>query len=298
MTPTEQAVADFIEHLAGVRRLSPHTIDAYRRDLAKLTAAVGDTPPAQLTALHLQRLLTARRDAKPASIIRQLSAWRCFFDYLIHGGCMEQNPVRGIAPPKKAALLPKALTAEEVSALLAPQAEAGNPLAVRDAAIMELLYSSALRLAELTQLNVNDVDLASGFVQVQRGKGGRGRVAPIGKVARQAIGRWLEERKTLLADTGRAQPALFIGRSGRRLTGRAVQQRVDVHVKKSGFAKPVSPHMFRHSSASHFLQSSGDLRATQEFLGHRDISTTQIYTRLDFQHLAEVYDKAHPRGKK
>ena len=297
-TSTERAVAEFVEYLASVRRLSPHTVDAYRRDLAKLSAGAGDTPPTELTTLDLQRMITARRRAKPASIIRQLSAWRAFFDHLISGGWMDSNPVRGIAPPKKNALLPKALTAEEMDMLLPQKADKDNWLAVRDAAIMELLYSSALRLSELVQLNVADADIAGGCVHIQRGKGGRGRTVPLGRRAREALTHWLRERKNLFANKGGYPSALFVSRNLRRLTGRAIQMRVDAHTKKQGFAKPVSPHVFRHSCASHFLQSSGDLRSTQELLGHKDISTTQIYTRLDFQHLAEVYDKAHPRGKK
>ena len=296
MTATEQAVADFIGYIRSVRRLSPHTVAAYQRDLQALVEIAGERSPADLSATELRRLLARRRDAKPSSITRQLAAWRRFYDFLLSGGGVLTNPLNAITPPKRPARLPKALSPDEMSALLQP-AEAGNQwLLARDSAIMELLYSAALRLSELVQLNVNEVDLSAQVVYISRGKGGRGRVAPLGSMARQALQHWLPLRKERLA--GSVQPALFIGRNRTRLTPRAVQKRIDEHVKKIGFNRPVSPHVFRHSCASHFLQSSGNLRATRELLGHKDITATQIYTRLDFQHLAKIYDSAHPRGKK
>lgn len=298
MIATRRAVAEFIAYIRSVRGLSPHTVAAYRRDLACLVDMAGDKSPAQISVADLRGVLAARRRAATASLLRQISAWRAFYDYLIAGGAAAANPARAILPPKRSAHLPKALNPDEMSALLAPAAagDSDGCLDIRDAAIMELFYSSALRLSELIQLDVSDVNLADGIVYVRRGKGGRGRTAPLGACARQALKKWLPQREQLLH--GALQPALFVSARRTRLSARAIQRRVDRHVKKTGFAKPVSPHVFRHSCASHFLQSSGDLRATQDLLGHRDISATQIYTHLDFQHLAKVYDTAHPRAKK
>ena len=295
-TAAEQAVEKFIHYIESVRQLSAHTVAAYRRDLRTLTQGIGEQDPTTVTAIDLHRLLAQRSQAKATSIARQLAAWRAFYNFLISADCMRINPVLAVVAPKRPAHLPKALTPDEMNSLLATPTDKNDLLSVRDTAMMELLYSSALRLAELTQLNINDIDQAGGFIYVQRGKGGRGRVVPLGKTAAAALAVWLPQRQALLA--GAAEPALFVGRNKTRLCGRSVQKRIDRHVKKIGFKQTVSPHMFRHSCASHFLQSSGDLRATQELLGHRDISATQIYTRLDFQHLANIYDKAHPRAKK
>lgn len=297
MTGAAAAVNEFIDYIQQVRQLSPHTVAAYRRDLKKLLDGIGDKAPAEVTAADLQRLLAAARRAEPATLARQLAAWRAFYKYLVAGGLVKANPVDAVPPPKRRAHLPKALSPDEMTALLkAVPKEEATWLTVRDQAIMELFYSAALRLSELTRLNIDDIDLSSGYVYVQRGKGGRGRTAPLGTAARQALKDWLAQRRQLLGAT--AQPALFIGRNLKRLGERAVQKRIAQHVEKNAFPQSVSPHTFRHSCASHFLQSSQDLRATQELLGHKDIAATQIYTRLDFQHLAAIYDTAHPRAKK
>ena len=291
-------IEGFINHLAAVRRLSPHTVAAYRADLQKLAAGLpANLPAAGVSAAQIRRLLAGERRASPATVARRLAAWRAFFDYLSQRGQAEGNPVAGARAPKKPARLPKALSPDEISAFLAqsPADGAQTPfLASRDSAMLELFYSAALRLRELTRLNLNDINLNGGVVWVQEGKGGRGRVAPVGAPAARALRAWLAARQG--CPQAAASPALFVGRGGGRLSPRAAQLRLALRVKRRGLAGGVSPHVLRHSCASHFLQSSGDLRATQELLGHRNIATTQIYTRMDFQHLAAVYDKAHPRG--
>ena len=292
---TQNYIRKFLTHIGAVRQFSPHTVRAYHDDLKKLMHGIADVPLTEVSVTLIKRALAADKKAHPASLARRLATWRTFFEYLINERIITDNPARQVKAPKKPAHLPKALSPDEINAFLAsPQATGW--LAVRDRAIRELLYSSALRLSELTQLNVNDVNLASSIVHVRRGKGGRGRVVPLGSIACTALCDWLLVRQKRLA--GGIEVALFVGRNTTRLTARAVQQRVALHAEKSGLSRHVSPHMLRHSCASHFLQSSGDLRATQELLGHRNIATTQIYTRLDFQHLAAVYDRAHPRATK
>jgi integrase/recombinase XerC len=197
-----------------------------------------------------------------------------------------------VSAPRGATRLPHALSADQMTLLLAVQAE--DWLALRDRAMMELFYSSGLRLAELTGLDLPAIDLSQGLVRVT-GKGGKTREVPVGKIARDAVARWLRVRSEARA-TGSA--AVFIGRQGRRITPRAVQQRISYWARRQGLDVPVHPHMLRHSFASHVLESSGDLRAVQELLGHANLKTTQVYTHLDFQHLAKVYDAAHPRAKR
>ena len=293
MTDSTRLINDFLTHLAAVRRLANNTVNAYRRDLATLTEGLAETPIKKVTPLMIRRLIAADRRAHPSSLARRLAAWRMFFDHLIAADHLTHNPARAVMPPKKPACLPKSLTPDEMAAFLTV-AKGDSWLTCRDMAIMELFYSSALRLSELAQLNINDIDWNSGLVHVQSGKGGRGRVAPVGQTAQNALQKWLTQRKTTASSR---QAALFISRQNTRLGPRAIQQRLAVHAKRQGFDRPISPHVLRHSCASHFLQSSGDLRATQELLGHKNIAATQIYTRLDFQHLASVYDRAHPRDK-
>ena len=294
MTEIARQAAAFIHELATVRRLSPHTTDSYRRDLDILTAAIcGDA--AAVKAGDIRRLLAAegKRKIKPSSIARRLSAWRMFFDYLRAQGCVENNPARGVRAPKKPARLPRALTPDETAHFLdAPKT--GGWTELRDAAMFELLYSSGVRVGELTALDLSDVDFAEGVARIRSGKGGRGRIAPFGGAARRALQEWLAARQPLAANNA----ALFINRRGGRISTRAVQYRAARRAVSRGCAARISPHVLRHSCASHFLQSSGDLRATQDLLGHADIASTQIYTRLDFQNLARTYDRAHPRAKK
>ncbi len=287
----------YLGHLRNERRLSPHTESNYRRDLAALAAfcdAEGIDDWQRLDNFHV-RTFAARehRDGLgPRSIQRRLAALRGFFNYLIREGQLRANPAADVRAPKAAKRLPKTLDPDQVASLL----ERGDdsPLACRDRAILELLYSSGLRLAELVGLDVTDLDLADRTVRVT-GKGNKTRVLPVGRKAVAALQRWLGERAAL-AKPGEA--ALFTGQGGRRLGARAVQQRIRRWAAAAGSSVPVYPHLLRHSFATHLLESSRDLRGVQELLGHADISTTQVYTHLDFQHLARIYDEAHPRAKR
>ena len=289
----------FLSELALQRRASPHTLDAYRRDLARLTALAAGAELAALKTVHLRRGLMAlhAKQLAPRSIARTLSAWRSYYAWLARRGAIELNPAEGLRAPKRPRTLPKALGIDQAAALLdRPQASPqGDPLQVRDAAMFELFYSSGLRLSELVSLDwPGGLDLAAGEVTVT-GKRQKTRTVPVGDKARIALEAWLALRPQFARE---AQPALFLGRSGTRLTPRQVQNRLAQWAQRQGVGVHVHPHMLRHSFASHLLQSSGDLRAVQEMLGHASIAATQIYTHLDFQHLAKIYDAAHPRAKK
>ena len=283
----------FLRHLANERRLSAHTRAAYRRDLAaagRHFAAEGKSGWAALTAVDIQGFAARchRGGLSGRSIQRRLSALRSLLDFLVREGLAPGNPARSVRAPKVARRLPKALDPDEVASLLDGPPPQGYE-AVRDLAMLELLYSSGLRLAEVQGLSLGDLDLGAGLVSVL-GKGSKRRIVPVGGKARDAIGRWLSVRR------GGDEPAVFVTRSGRRLGARAIQERVRRFARRHGI--DLHPHMLRHSFASHLLESSGDLRAVQELLGHADIGTTQIYTHLDFQHLAAVYDAAHPRARR
>jgi integrase/recombinase XerC len=292
------AIDRFLSHLRVERRLSPHTCAAYRRDLENLAAWCCDEGQADWRSLnvHLIRAWVAtqhRRGLGGRSLQRRLSALRAFFDYQVTAGALASNPAHGVRPPKARRALPAALDVDQAAQLLNGDA-GGDLLAARDHAMMELIYSSGLRLAELVALDIPAVDLADGVVTVT-GKGGKTRRVPVGRHARDALRTWLDLSRAIRPP---AETALFLGRHGRRLSARSVQQRVDAWARRRGLDLHVHPHMLRHSFASHLLESSGDLRAVQELLGHADISTTQIYTHLDFQHLARVYDSAHPRARR
>jgi integrase/recombinase XerC len=290
-----QLTEDFFNHLSVERNLSAHTTAAYRRDLACLRAYCEKNDIASWADLrvHNMRRYAAVRFAgglSPRSIQRRLSAARSFMGYLIREGFLKSNPVAGVSAPKASKRLPDALDADQMASLLNIK---GDKLPdVRDRAIMELLYSSGLRLAELIGLNLGDVDQGDGLVRVT-GKGNKERIIPVGKQALAAVTVWKRQRVTL-ADT--EATALFVGPRGKRISPRTVQAMVRRRAVAAGLPKRVYPHLFRHSFATHVLESSGDLRAVQEMLGHADISTTQVYTHLDFQHLAQIYDKAHPRA--
>ena len=286
-------VEAFLRHLAHERRLSPHTRDAYRRDLAaaaKDFAATDKAGWADLTAVDIQGFAARchRGGLSGRSIQRRLSALRTLIDYLVREGLAEGNPARSVRAPKVARRLPKALDPDEAATLLDAEPPQGYE-AVRDHAMLELLYSSGLRLGEVQGLSIGDLDLASGLVSVL-GKGSKRRIVPVGEKARAALGRWLAIRR------GGEETAIFVSRAGRRLGARAIQDRVRRFAARHGI--DLHPHMLRHSFASHLLESSGDLRAVQELLGHADLGTTQIYTHLDFQRLAAVYDEAHPRARR
>lgn len=289
-------VSDFLSHLIRERRLSPHTAEGYGHDVRVLLELTQE----QETALHdLQihqiRRFIARlhgRGLGGKSLARMLSAWRGFFNYLARDHGFTRNPCTGVRPPKSPKSLPKALSPDQATRLVSfPQSD---PLAVRDRAMFELLYSSGLRLSELISLSLGDVSFADATVRVI-GKGNKTRVVPVGSHALQALQAWLPVRESLPHGN---ESALFLSQRGDAISPRAVQSRLKAWGIKQGLPSHVHPHMLRHSFASHVLQSSGDLRAVQEMLGHASISTTQVYTHLDFQYLAKVYDQAHPRAKR
>ncbi|HEY7377769.1 MAG TPA: tyrosine recombinase XerC [Steroidobacteraceae bacterium] len=287
----------FIRHLRTERRLSALTASSYERDLAALVAycdaqKVGDWK--SLDAQHV-RVFAAREHARglsPRSIQRQISAIRTFLRYLIREGALSSNPALEARAPKAAKRLPHTLDADQMTKLLDFRTAEG--IGVRDKAMMELLYSSGLRLQELISLDLTDLDLADRTLRVT-GKGNKERVLPIGRFAADAIRAWMKERAAL-ADVDEA--AVFVGRNGRRIGARAVQLRIDHWARRSGIGVKTHPHLFRHSFATHLLESSGNLRGVQELLGHANISTTQVYTHLDFQHLARIYDASHPRARR
>jgi integrase/recombinase XerC len=296
VTSFDGQISDYLDHLAGGRRCSPHTLAAYRRDLARLRrfcldrnidAAGAVTPPVarQFTARLRQRGLS------PRSIQRVLSAARGLYRYLVREGRTAGNPFDGVRAPKQRRTLPRVLDPDQVTALV--EMAADDRLDARDRAMLELFYSSGLRLAELAALDVGDVERDAGLVRVA-GKGGRTRVVPVGRHALVALDHWLAKRTELARD---GEQAVFLGRHGGRLGRRSIERRVALRARRAGLPARVHPHMLRHSFASHLLQSSGDLRAVQEMLGHANIGTTQIYTHLDFQQLAAVYDRCHPRAR-
>ena len=290
-------VDDFLGHLANERRMSPLTVAGYRRDLGKVTrycSAHGIQAWSALNAHHVRALAAYfhRRGHEARTVQRMLSALRGFYRYLVRERLSTHNPAEGIRAPKAGRPLPKTLDIEQTARLVA--FDAHDPLATRDRAMFELIYSSGLRLAEVVGLGLRDIALEEATVTVT-GKGGKMRVVPVGRHAMAALRAWFALRPRVAAAD---EDALFVGRRGRRLTPRAVQLRLQQRAVRQGFDFSVHPHMLRHSFASHLLQSSGDLRAVQELLGHSNIGTTQIYTHLDFQHLAKVYDRSHPRAKK
>jgi len=292
--PAQELLQGYLEHLTHERRLAAHTAKNYRRDIEALFAMAGGTAPAALRTHdirhYIARLHGQGLDGR--SLARMLSAWRGFYRYLARDHGCAQNPCVGIRAPKSAKRLPHALSPDEARQLV--EIDATDVLAVRDKAMLELFYSSGLRLAELTSLAPGDVNFADATVRVT-GKGGKTRIVPVGSHAVAALHKWLAERAALPRVD---EQALFVNQRGRRLGPRAIQTRVQQRALQQGIAARVHPHMLRHSFASHVLQSSSDLRAVQEMLGHSSISTTQVYTQLDFQHLAKIYDAAHPRARR
>ena len=310
---TQTALTErYLEHARVQKRLAPRTLALYSEDLHKLTAAAAQAGVA-LTAVqnhHVRRWVAQMhaggRSGRGIALI--LSGWRGFYAWLGREGLINANPVQDVRAPRQPRPLPKALGVDEAVQLADHADEADDPwLDARDAAMVELLYGGGLRVGELIGLDVAPsdaalragrgwLDLQSAEVQVQ-GKGDKRRTVPVGRGALQALQQWLAVRDQVAAQPQAAQ-ALFIGRRGTRLTAQSVWQRLKRRSLRAGLATPVHPHMLRHSFASHVLQSSGDLRAVQELLGHANIGTTQVYTRLDFQHLAQAYDAAHPRARK
>ncbi len=290
-------IDQYLRHLRDERGLSERTRDAYRRDLAtfaEVMAAEGLDQPEAVREPHVRSVVAAlhRRGTGGKSLQRFLSSVRGYFRWLMREKLARQNPAASIRAPRSQRKLPQTIDADAIGTLL--DIPTDNPIAVRDKAIMELIYSSGLRLAEITGLGWDQVDVAGGMVTV-RGKGNKTRMVPVGRVAAQALTDWRREQTGW---SGFGTDVVFTSRSGKALSRRAIQQRIQHWARYQGLPQRVYPHLLRHSFASHLLESSGDLRAVQEMLGHSDISTTQIYTHLDFQHLASVYDKAHPRAKK
>ena len=292
------AAASWLDDLRVTRRASPHTLSAYRRDLALLSTTLaerGIDTPARVDALSVRQCVATlhRRGLAPRSLQRFLSAVRGLFAWLVQQGIVGANPAQGISAPRGARKLPALLDVDQAARLLDADPERWEER--RDQAMFELCYSSGLRLAELCGLDLADCDLGQGLVTVT-GKGERTRTVPVGSQARAAVAGWLKDRA--LAASAALTDALFITRRGGRIGPRAVQLRLARLARVRGLPQHVHPHMLRHSFASHVLESSSDLRAVQEMLGHANLSTTQIYTHLDFQHLAKVYDAAHPRASR
>ena len=287
----------FLHQLKIERRLSSHTLSAYQRDLTALLEYCVKEGVNSLTSLdvyHVRRFAAEghRRGLSPRSIARRLSAVRSFLTALVQDGVLTSNVAVHVQAPRPSRRLPATLDADQVASLLA--IEGDDDLAIRDRAILELFYSSGLRLAELVSLDVGELDMPDRTVRVN-GKGSKSRVVPVGRLALEAIGNWLLVRgKFVDAD----EQAMFVSKRGRRLAARSVQARLNHWALVQGSPTRVHPHMLRHSFATHLLESSGNLRAVQELLGHSSLTTTQVYTHLDFQHLAHIYDKSHPRAKR
>jgi integrase/recombinase XerC len=294
----------YLEHVRVEKRLAARTVELYSLDLQKLTenAAKAGVELTRVQNAHIRRWVAqmhgAGRSGRGIALI--LSGWRGFYTWLGRQGLVDSNPVQDVRAPKAPKPLPKALSVDDSVQLAAYENDDADPwLEARDSAMVELLYGCGLRVGELAGLDAVASDGARGWIDLQAaeahvlGKGSKRRTVPVGSKAVEALKRWLAVREQV---GGTAQPALFTGRHGTRLTAQSIWQRLKRRSLLAGLATPVHPHMLRHSFASHVLQSSGDLRAVQELLGHANITTTQVYTRLDFQHLAKAYDAAHPRA--
>ena len=293
----KQLQADFLLQLKIEKRASEHTLKNYQRDLKHLVSYCAKYDIAdwgELTSADVLKHVAERHrlGLSSKSLQRELSAIRSFYLFLMKTGQVDNNPAQHVKAPKQPRKLPKTLDVDQVSALL--DAGANSFLEIRDVAMFELLYSSGLRLSELSSLNLTDIDLHDKQLSVINGKGGKSRLLPIGTKAIEAIQQWLKVRPPLNENDN----AVFTSVKGKRIGNRSIQLRLQQWCLKKGIPESVHPHMLRHSFATHLLEASQDLRAVQELLGHENISTTQIYTHLDFQHLAEVYDQAHPRAKK
>jgi integrase/recombinase XerC len=288
------ALERYLGHLRTGRRLASNTLSAYSRDGAVLFALAGERPLGSLTSHDIRRFIAAlhSKGRSPRSLARTLSSWRGLFDWLVRHHEAGSNPCAGVRPPRAPRHLPQALSPDDAVRLVT--VDDASDMGRRDRALFELAYSCGLRVSELTSLDLGAVDARTGEVRVT-GKGSKTRIVPVGAPALAALETWLAVRATLATP---GEKALFVGRAGHRLTPREVQRRIKRWAAAAGIEVDVHPHMLRHSFASHVLQSSGDLRAVQEMLGHASIASTQVYTHLDFQHLAKVYDAAHPRARR
>ncbi|HEY2629003.1 MAG TPA: tyrosine recombinase XerC [Usitatibacter sp.] len=294
MSQQPDALARYLSHLKTGRRLAEHTLAAYSRDGRTLESMAAGRSMDSLGPTDIRRFVATlhSKGQSPRSLARVLSSWRGFFDWLVRQHEAQANPCAGVRAPKAPRMLPQTLSPDDAVRLVS--VEDPGPWGIRDRALFELAYSSGLRVSELTGLDLEAVDLNAGEARIL-GKGSKTRIVPVGAHAVAALGRWLEVRGKL----GKVDPhALFVGKSGQRLSPREVQRRIKRWAALAGLDVDAHPHMLRHSFASHVLQSSGDLRAVQEMLGHASIASTQVYTHLDFQHLAKVYDAAHPRARR
>ncbi len=296
MSDQPLTLAGYLGYLQHERNYSAHTSDNYARDIRRLFELAGSTPLAELKSHHIRRYIAQLHGSglSGRSLARVLSSWRGFYNYLMRDHACPGNPCTGLRAPKSPKTLPHALSPDEAVKLVEMKVE--TPLDARDKAMFELLYSSGLRLAELVSLDVADMrdTLAAHEVRVT-GKGSKTRVVPVGQPAISAIREWMLVRDQVATPD---EPALFVGTRGARISPRTVESQLQKWAIRQGLSSKVHPHMLRHSFATHVLQSSGDLRAVQEMLGHASISTTQVYTHLDFQYLAKIYDGAHPRARK
>ncbi|MCX7103737.1 MAG: tyrosine recombinase XerC [Methylococcales bacterium] len=294
----KQLLSDFLTQLTIEKRASQYTVKSYKRDLNCLSnycenKSISLWTDLKQTDIRSYMASRHRQGLSSTSLQRELSAIRSFFNFLLKNQLTDNNPGQYIKAPKKTRKLPKTLDVDQIKSLL--EAGTNSTIEIRDLAMFELFYSSGIRLSELAQLNLTDIDLTDKTLMVRSGKGGKSRMLPIGSKAVAAINTWLEHRIKSITST---ETALFISTRGTRLGQRSIELRLKQWCKKKGIAENIHPHMLRHSFATHLLESSQDLRAVQELLGHSNISTTQIYTHLDFQHLADVYDSAHPRAKR
>ena len=294
MSTPPSAFERYLSHLRNERRLAANTLSAYARDGALLAGLAGGRALEALATADIRRFVATLhgKGSSPRSLARVLSSWRGFFDWLAREPGAAPNPCAGVRPPRAARKLPQVLSPDDAVRLVSR--EDGSDLGLRDRALFELAYSCGLRVSELTGIDVDAIDGAAGELRVT-GKGAKTRIVPVGAPALAAVARWRPVRDRL-ARAG--ERALFVTASGRRLAPREVQRRIKRWAAAAGLGVDVHPHMLRHSFASHVLQSSGDLRAVQEMLGHASIASTQVYTHLDFQHLAKVYDAAHPRARR
>ncbi len=294
----DQQLTDFITQLTFEKRASLHTIKNYKRDISQIEqycTKKGINLWSELTQSDIRSHIAGRHrnGLSGKTIQRELSAIRSFFNFLLKQNLIESNPAQHIKAPKQTRKLPKTLDVDQINGLL--DAKTDSILEIRDLAMFELFYSAGIRLSELSALNLNDIDIADKTLLIRSGKGNNSRILPVGSKAINALNLWLKQRTNNLAPT---ENALFTSNRGTRLGQRSIELRLAQWCKKKGINELINPHMLRHSFASHLLESSQDLRAVQELLGHSNISTTQIYTHLDFQHLAAIYDQSHPRAKK
>jgi integrase/recombinase XerC len=291
-----ELIEEYKKFISFEKRLSPASIKSYLRDINELLKLDSNKELNSYTVEDIRKNIAIlhSKGLGGKSLSRVISSWRGLFNFLIHKYKFKKNPTLSIKPPKSEKLLPQTLSVDQTIKLV--NIKDDSFLGLRDHAILELFYSSGLRLSELVSLNQNDINFDDGTISVI-GKGNKERVVPVGSFASKAIEKWLELRKNIKNLTSENK-ILFLSQNGKKLTPRAIQYRLKFWAIKQGIPENIHPHLLRHSFASHLLQSSQDLRAVQELLGHANISTTQIYTHLDFQHLAKIYDKAHPRAKK